>query len=77
MKTMENEIEWEDLDDGDLMTLEEFIDCVRAGAFMSSDGCGYFAIADKKSNLPVCFNVAMLINIANQKKYTHVQWYNR
>jgi len=60
----------------DLMTLDEFVDCVKTGLFIDYDGSGYYAtesLYDRDSP-------AIPSEIKQGKinsSYTHVAWFNK
>ena len=66
---------------GDIMPLEEFIECVEAGGFIDYDGFGYLGTATHESNID--FYPSDLTDILEKlspeyrAKLTHVHWYNR
>lgn len=60
---------------GTLLTMEEFIDSCRCGAFIDYDGYGYYATATMETNIivrPMHYHEDRL-----RKEFTHVMWYNR
>ena len=60
---------------GDLMTLKEFIDCVRGGGFIDYDGHGSYATETECSNLTV--RPSDILTEKYRKDFTHVMWFNR
>lgn len=54
----------------DLMTVEDFKECVECGMFYSDDGAGYWATDTHESNLSVW-------RITRPSWATHVTWYNK
>lgn len=54
----------------DIMTKEEWIACVKCGAFIPSDGIGYWGNATHYGEQFDCFHVA-------PAGATHVHWYNK
>lgn len=62
---------------GEVMTINEFINCVECGGFIPYDGYGYYFDAKKKTETKeeVSFDVETLLKKAG--KYKHVIWYNR
>jgi hypothetical protein len=60
---------------GDKMTIEAFKEAVDAGAFIDSDGHGYYATEDKESRIPA-YPSDVKVNLID-REYTHVVWYNR
>lgn len=63
--------EWSD----DVLTVEEFMDCVNCGGFIDYDGCGYPA----KDNY---YDRDLVIKPSNANKTipidaTHIVWINR
>lgn len=70
------ELKWEDLPDyGDLMTLQEFEDCVVNGAFIDYDGHGHYASQTQESDAIVY--PSDLMGRGFDRNFTHVIWYNR
>ena len=62
---------------GDVMEIEDFIECVRTGGFISYDGFGYYWDDEKQeeTEFHTSFNVDELKKQA--KKYKYVVWYNK
>ena len=62
-------------DYGDLMALEEFVECVNSGGFIDYDGTGYYATDKEYSEIEAIPSVIKkgVIN----KKFSHVLWFNR
>ena len=58
----------------DVMTIEEFADCVKAGAFIPYDGDGYFGTGSHYS-----YDTSVWKTFRNgpPEGATHVHWYNR
>jgi hypothetical protein len=60
---------------GDLIPLQEWIDCVKCGGFIDYDGYGELATETQTSNI--------MISPSEYKNYdfpdwvTHIMWYNR
>lgn len=69
---------WEPIDPefGDLMTIQEFIECVKDGTFIDYDGFGNYATATHVSNayLQPSDIKDKGFDVLN---FTHVLWYNR
>ena len=62
-------------DDGEHMTLEDFIKYVESGCFVNDDGYGDYATSIEISNL-----LAIPSRIKDGKinrSFTHVVWFNR
>lgn len=60
---------------GDTFTMEEFIDAVNSGLFVDSDGYGYYATDNGKSDIyiyPSDIKENMYRN-----DFTHVIWFNK
>lgn len=60
---------------GDHMTLEEFIECCKSGGFIDYDGSGNYATEDKQSDITILPSDIMAGEYRND--FTHVVWYNR
>ncbi len=60
---------------GDLMSLDEFIDCCKSGGFIDYDGHGKYAFKDKISDKIVIPSHIIEGNI--DKNFTHVVWFNK
>ncbi len=54
----------------DIMTKEEWIECVRCGAFIPDDGVGYWGTETHYGEQFDSFHVA-------PKSATHVHWFNK
>ena len=60
---------------GELLTMEEFINCCKTGALIDDDGYGNYATATLVSDIivrPSDHNNGKL-----KMQHTHVLWYNR
>jgi hypothetical protein len=57
--------------DGDLMTIEEYDDCLRDGCIIPSDGVGTYVIDNMESDVWASFTVGDHPDWA-----THVLWFN-
>jgi hypothetical protein len=58
-----------------IMSIKDFTEACKYGAFINSDGIGYYAFEDKESNLdaePRAFKSGYI-----RKEFTHVCWYNK
>lgn len=65
------------LDDfGDLMTMNDFIECCEDGGFIDYDGSGYYA-SETKLNGSITVYPSMVRKGTIDKRYTHIMWYNR
>lgn len=61
---------------GDVFTIEDFIEEVETGGFMSYDGTGYYWDTEKNEEAEkVSFDINKLKQDA--QKYEYVIWYNR
>lgn len=62
---------------GDVMWIEDFIECVKSGGFIPYDGWGYYWDDEKQeeTEFNTSFNVDELKKQA--KKYKYVVWYNK
>jgi hypothetical protein len=78
-KTEIKKVEFEDIPDyGDLMTMEEWISCVRCGCFIDYDGTGYLALENKMSREEIQpSEVSKRGFVEKTKNYTHVIWFNK
>jgi len=71
-------LEWEELDDlGDLMTMEDWIDCVKSGGFIDYDGHGYYSDGKRESNKIIHPSDVRRGHLLENEEFTHVVWYNR
>lgn len=60
---------------GDLMTMEEFAECVKTGMFIDDDGDGYYAFENSMTDQ---YADLSLISAGQQpKEFTHVVWFNK
>lgn len=62
-------------DIGNLMTLEDFVEACDCGGFIDYDGYGYYATADKQSDVVISPSDVSLELV--REDFTHVKWYNR
>jgi|SRR5271170_4567669 len=63
-----------ELDGVQLMTIAEFRDACRVGAYNDDDGSGYLGTIDKGSEAPIsCSSPMTDVPV----RYTHVWWYNK
>lgn len=58
----------------DVYTVEEFIGCVKCGAFIDYDGFGY-PVKDKLADTTIEIKPSKLYRIPEDA--THIVWYNR
>jgi len=66
----ENHHVMEDIPDyGDLMTKEEFLQCVQCSAITPDDGTGFWATKEKMSDISVWDDTI--------STFTHVVWFNK
>ena len=71
-------IEWQNIGKyGDLMTLEDWIGCVKAGWFIDYDGHGYYSDGERESNKIVYPSDVKHNHLLKNENFTHVIWYNR
>lgn len=71
----EDVVEKHDYSCGDLMTIEDFMDCCEAGGFIDSDGFGELATANATSNREARPSAVMKPGF--KTCYTHIMWYNK
>ena len=64
-----------ELDRKCLMTINEFKSNCRYGAFMDSDGVGYYATDKEVSNIGA--NPSAFVKGIIREDFTHVCWYNK
>jgi len=66
-------------DEGDLMTVAEFVDCVRQGVFIDYDGHGRYATATQVSRDQAdVIYPSELVRLKTRPSWcTHVMWYNK
>ena len=64
-----------DLDRKCLMTINEFKSNCRYGAFMDSDGVGYYATDKEVSNIEA--SPSAFVKGIIREDFTHVCWYNK
>ena len=62
---------------GDLFTYEQFIEDVKEGGILHSDGYGYWAYEDKVSDLSYEFYTGNDWVILEKYNFTHVLWFNK
>ena len=78
---------------GDLMTLDNFIECCQTGGFIDYDGHGYYAMKDKMSDKLILpshitgrrddfdFDTGKFkkieVPINIDRSFTHVVWFNK
>lgn len=60
---------------GDLLTMEEFISCVKSGGFIDSDGSGNYATKDQMSDITI--RPSEIRSGVYRKDFTHVVWFNK
>ena len=60
---------------GDLIPMEEWIDCVKSGGFIDYDGHGYYALENCRTRIVV--RPSDLANGMVDQTFTHVLWMNR
>lgn len=71
------DIEMKSLDkcDGDVFNMEDFKENVEYGAFIDSDGDGYYGTETHESNISV--SPSDIRNGTYRKDFTHIIWYNK
>lgn len=62
---------------GDLFTYEQFIEDVKEGGILHSDGYGYWAYEDKVSELSYEFYTGNDWVILEKYGFTHILWFNK
>ncbi|GAF85281.1 unnamed protein product [marine sediment metagenome] len=70
-------IKWDGWDGGDLMTIEEWKECVEGGGFIDYDGSGNYATKDKVSNKSVSPSDVEAGRFRTDVEFTHIMWYNK
>lgn len=60
---------------GELFTIKDFIDFVNDGAFVDSDGMGYYASEDGITDIPIRPSDVFYFILSHS--FTHVMWYNK
>lgn len=65
---------YENCEDDDVYTVEEFIKCCEVGAFIDYDGHGY-PVKDNLADRSILIYPSNLKKIPNDS--THIVWYNR
>lgn len=60
---------------GDLMTLQEFIECCECGGFIDYDGSGNYSTATEMSDKEVV--PSDITNGIIDYSYSHVVWFNK
>ena len=55
---------------GDVMTMDEFEECVAGGLLTPYDGSGYYAVDGQMSDVSVW-------SVARPGQFTHVVWFNK
>ena len=60
---------------GDVMSLEEFIECVKDGGFIDYDGYGSYVKDGKETNITILPSDVKYNNI--RKEFNTIIWYNR
>jgi len=63
------------IDGGDLMTVQEFMECCKSNSLTDDDGDGYYSTDKEVSDVVAdCSSVA---NGVIDKRFTHVVWFNK
>jgi len=71
-------IEWKEIPDyGDLMTMEDWLDCVESGGFIDYDGSGRYSDGKRMANKPVYPSDVEAGRLLKETEFTHVVWFNR
>ena len=65
--------EEEDYGYGELMTVDEFIECVDMGVINDYDGSGYAVIDEEQTDIQVLCSDLETIPV----DATHIMWYNK
>jgi hypothetical protein len=60
---------------GDVMPLDEFIDCVKSGGFIDYDGYGHYIIDDKETDITIY--PSDVKHNAVRDDFKKIVWYNR
>jgi hypothetical protein len=69
--TMEFGKHWQ----GDTYTLSKFIEMVKSGGFIDSDGYGYYATDNGKSDITII--PSDIMENKYREDFTHIIWFNR
>ncbi len=64
-----------DVDNGDVMSLKEFIECCESGGFIDYDGFGYYVKEGKEYNIEIY--PSDVENNAIRKDFDTIVWFNR
>jgi hypothetical protein len=75
MHDPEDDSEEQDESGAQVMTVEDFREACRFGAYVDDDGVGYLGTALLESDVPIACSRARYEAVA--AKYTHVWWYNK
>lgn len=59
------------------LIIDDFVNSVKCGAYTDDDGFGYYATADKVSNIVVNLGDIEYNEDERPKWATHIVWYNR
>lgn len=62
---------------GDLMTVEEWLDCVKTGGFIDYDGSGSLATKDGVCDIRIQPSDITALKLELPTWCTHIVWYNR
>lgn len=60
---------------GDIMTLEDFIDCCKSGGFIDYDGSGAYSVGGKASNIMIY--PSDIKHNCVRTDFNEIIWYNR
>ena len=71
-------VEWDEIPDyGDLMTLEDWLECVKYGGFIDYDGFGRYSDGKRESNKEVRPSHVKKGRLLKNPEFTHIVWFNR
>lgn len=62
---------------GDHMTMEDWINCVKSGGFVDSDGDGVLATSLHETNISISPSFVTLLELSMPDWATHVVWFNK
>lgn len=62
---------------GDHMSMEEWVNCVKAGGFIDDDGDGVLATAEHETNIIISPSFITLLELPMPDWATHVVWFNK
>ncbi len=71
-------VEWADLPKyGDLMRIEDWIECVEDGGFIDYDGSGTYSDGERMSNKTVHPSDVNADQLIKNEEFTRIVWFNR